>query len=219
MIETDIFQEWHVLKGDKTLARAVSKSVSDNILDYQQDQLDCALKYCNKKHAVDIGANYGLMSYNMSKHFNKVSSFEIVPEINECLKLNVEKFALKNVTIYDCGLGNKEELVSINFDINSTFSTHVDPSSKKGNIQVKTLDSFNFVDVDFIKIDAEGYETFIVQGGINTITKYKPVILYERKNHSSRYDQDINAVLNLLSDYGYKELEYIGSKNALIGVI
>lgn len=217
-METDTIQGWHVLKGDSTLSRAINKAKLDNVLDYQKDQLDVAFKYCKTRHAIDVGANYGLMSYNMSKHFDQVSSFEIVPEINNCFKLNAKTFNLNNVNIYDCGLGNKEESVALNFNPTSTFSTHVDATSK-GNIKVKTLDSFEFENVDFIKIDAEGYETFIIQGGINTIIKYKPVILYERKGHSARYNQEKNSVLEILKEYGYKELEHIGSKNALIGVL
>lgn len=221
LLETDTIQGWHVLKGDNTLSRAINKSGLDNILDYQKDQLDIAFKYCSTektRHAIDIGANYGLMSYNMSKHFDLVSSFEIVPEVNECFKLNANKFNLKNVNIYDCGLGNKEQKVALNFDPNKTFSTHVDPNST-GDVVVKTLDSFEFENVDFIKIDAEGYETYIIQGALKTIKKYKPVILYERKGHSARYNQEKNSVLDILKKYGYKELENIGSKNALIGVV
>jgi len=218
-MKTDIFQHWHVLKGDDTLSRAINKTGLTNILDYQKDQLDIAFKFCKKtRHAIDIGANYGLMSYNLSKHFDHVSSFEIVPEINECFKMNVSKFNLDNVSVYDCGLGNKTEQVALNFNPTSTFSTHVN-TEVLGNALVKTLDSFNFKDVDFIKIDAEGYETFIVQGGLATIKKYTPIILYERKRHALRYNQSLNSVLEILSKYGYKELADVGSKNALIGIL
>jgi FkbM family methyltransferase len=220
-LEIDIFQEWSVLKGDNTLSRAIDRVGLKDVLEYQKDHLETAFKYCGKgktRHAIDIGANYGLMTYNMSKYFDHVSSFEIVPEVNECFKLNAKKFKLNNVSIYDCGLGNKEETVALNFDSNKTFSTHVDPTSH-GNIKVKTLDSFEFKNVDFIKIDVEGYETFIIQGAIDTIKKYKPVILYERKGHSLRYNQEKNSVFDILKNYGYRELENVGSKNALIGVV
>jgi len=125
-MQTDLIQEWHVLKGDKTLLRAM-KSDKDCVTNYQAEQLKVAFKFCKTfRHAIDVGANYGLMSYNMSKKFKNVSSFEIVPEINYCLKLNVKKFKLTNVDVYDCGLGEKEEFVSLNFDPENTFSTHVD---------------------------------------------------------------------------------------------
>ena len=52
----------------------------------------------------------------------------------------------------------------------------------------------------------------------NLIKKYKPVILYERKGHEARYGFDKNIVLEILKEYGYKELVRINNKNALIGV-
>jgi len=154
----------------------------------------------------------------MSKKFKKVSAFEIVPEVTECLKINVANHNLKKVTVYNCGLGNKKQDVAINFNPQSTFSTHVNLEGANTNAKVETLDSFAFEDVDFIKIDAEGFESFIIQGGLETIIKYKPVILYERKGHDLRYGFEKNSVLNILQEFGYVELKYIGSKNALIGV-
>lgn len=218
-METDLIQNWHVLKGDTTLQRAIDKSKISNILDYQKDQLDTAISFCKRfRHAIDIGANYGLMSYNMSKKFEIVSAFEIVPQIIKCLKINVSEHNLKNVTVYNCGLGNKKDKVALNFDPTSTFSTHVNLEAQNKNASVETLDSFEFKNVDFIKIDAEGFESFIIQGGIKTIIRDKPVILYERKSHGLRYGFDHNSVLDFLKDYGYKELAHVGSKNRLIGV-
>jgi FkbM family methyltransferase len=219
-MNSELINNWTILESDDTLSRAMKKSKIIKVTDYQKDQLDIALSFCkNFRHAIDIGANYGIMSYNMSLKFDKVSSFEIVPEVNDCLKLNISNFNLKNVDIYDCGLGNKDELVSLNFDPKNTFSTHIDSSGSVCNARVKTLDSFNFEDVDFIKIDAEGFEPFIIDGAIDTILKYKPVILYERKGHEQRYGLDKSRVLEILKPYGYANLANVGSKNGLIGVL
>lgn len=220
-IETDMLQEWCVLKNDNTLKRAIEKSKLKNIKDYQKDQLDVAFKYCKKfRTAIDIGANYGIMSFNISKIFSKVHAFEIVPQINYCLQENIKNLHMDNVTSYDCGLGDEQKTVSINFNNTSTFSTHVttDETSNEQSVEVKKLDAFEFDDVDFIKIDTEGYEPFVIMGGLETIIKCKPVILYERKGHEKRYGMEKNSVLDILSKYGYEELENIGSKNALIGV-
>jgi len=219
-MDTDLLYGWHVLQGDSTLERAFNKSKISTILDYQKDQLDTAISFCkNFRHTIDIGANYGLMSANMSNIFKKVSAFEIVPEINACFKMNAKKFNLQNVEIYDCGLGDKKEKVSINFNPKSTFSTHISTNQENTTkVKISTLDSFNFTNVDFIKIDAEGLEPFIIKGGLKTILKYKPVILYERKGHEKRYGFQKNSVLDILSRHGYTELANIGSKNALIGV-
>ena len=49
---------------------------------------------------------------------------------------------------------------------------------------MKKLDSlgFNFDRIDYIKIDCEGYEMQIIQGGENTIKHHKPVIV--NKNYT-----------------------------------
>jgi FkbM family methyltransferase len=215
----DEFQNWTVLKGDRTLKRAIRAQGTENVLQYQKEQLDIALSFCeNMRHGIDIGANYGLMSYNMSPYFEQVSSFEIVPELNKCFKQNMQKFDIRNVNIYNCGLGDKEKEVAIDFDPLSTFRTHVDKDTK-GSIKIKTLDSYNFGNVDFIKMDVEGYEPLVVKGGIKTIEKFKPVILYEQKGHAERFGYRKNIVMELLRDLKYRKLANVGSKNALIGVI
>jgi len=217
-MSNNIKHGWHVLEGDNTLERAMKKERITEVSEYQKQQLDISYKFCKQfRHAIDVGANYGIMSYNMARKFQKVSAFEIVPEVLECFKLNAAKFNLSNVDIYNCGLGNKEETVSLHFNPGKTFSTHVD-TSKPGNVKVNKLDYYNFTDVDFIKIDAEGFESFIIEGGMETIQKYKPVILYERKGHSQRYNKPNSIVLDILAPLGYKELAPIDRKNALIGV-
>jgi FkbM family methyltransferase len=217
-MSNNIKHGWHVIEGDNTLERAMKKERITEVSEYQKQQLDISYKFCKQfRHAIDVGANYGIMSYNMARKFQKVSAFEIVPEVLECFKLNAAKFNLSNVDIYNCGLGNKEETVSLHFNPGKTFSTHVD-KSKPGDVKVNKLDYYNFTDVDFIKIDAEGFESFIVEGGMETIQKYKPVILYERKGHSQRYNKPDSVVLDILAPLGYKELAPIDRKNALIGV-
>lgn len=49
------------------------------------------------------------------------------------------------------------------------------------NINLTTIDDMKLDDVGFIHCDAQGSENFIFSKGINTISKYRPVILYENK--------------------------------------
>jgi len=50
-------------------------------------------------------------------------------------------------------------------------------------VQLKTLDSYNFNDVDIIKIDVEGHEFDVVLGSEQTILKYHPVVQLEMVEH------------------------------------
>ena len=52
--------------------------------------------------------------------------------------------------------------------------------AKHFSVTQKTLDSFEFKHVDLIKINVEGGELGVVNGAINTIHKWKPVVLFEQ---------------------------------------
>ncbi len=217
------FQGWHILPNDKTLKLALSHSkrrygISD-ISEYQKDQLVKALKRCKSfRNSIDIGAHYGLMSYHMSESFENVYSFEIEPSVRRCLEINMDKFGCDNVKVYPCGVGESNKLVGINFaPKGKTFGTHINNDALPMT-EIKSIDSFGFKDIDFIKIDAEGYEPYIIDGAIDTIKKYKPVILYERKGHEKRYGRGRHSVLKKLSKLGYKDLIDVGNKNGVIGI-
>ena len=81
------------------------------------------------------------------------------------------------------------------------------------------LDFYNLENVDFIKIDAEGYEPFVAQGGYKTIERCKPIILYECKDHPVRYGLHADSIRSILAPLGYRMIRKIGrgEKNAIIG--
>jgi FkbM family methyltransferase len=212
MIDAAILDNWNQISGDNKLSRALKKTNKDlnrtdcTILDYQKEYLDKALSFCkNFRVAVDGGAHYGIMTYNLFRKFQAVHSFEIYEPVRECLKENVKKFQMSNVIIHDVGLGEASR--SINLDLSKgTFGTHVDPHKTTGDVPIKALDEFNLTDVDFIKLDCEGYEPFIIKGAENTIKKYSPVILMERKGHTERWGLDKYEPVNILKRWGYQEV-------------
>ena len=201
-------EDWTVVPGDKALRSALARADSiDNqpptVTDYQKNKLDIALGFVkNFTTAIDGGANYGIMSYNLNSKFSKIYAFEVDIPVRECLKKNVEKFQLDNVVVCDCGLSDKEELVALNY-LKNTFGTYINKEVSGTNI-CKTLDSFELTEVGFIKLDCEGYEPYILRGAEKTIKKYKPVILMEEKNYSKRYyGEEGNLAVDILLEWGY----------------
>jgi FkbM family methyltransferase len=47
------------------------------------------------------------------------------------------------------------------------------------SVPQKTLDSYNYTDVDIIKIDVEGYELQVLEGATNTIAQNRPIVQIE----------------------------------------
>jgi len=58
------------------------------------------------------------------------------------------------------------------------------------NIKLTTIDNMNLEDIGYIHCDAQGAENFIFSKGIETIKKYRPVILYENNEVYDRYLYD-----------------------------
>jgi FkbM family methyltransferase len=55
------------------------------------------------------------------------------------------------------------------------------------NIKLTTIDNMNLDDIGYIHCDAQGSENFIFSKGIETIKKYRPVILYENIELYGKY--------------------------------
>ena len=75
-------------------------------------------------------------------------------------------------------------------------------NDEPGSIQCRTLDSFNLNNIDFIKIDVDGFEVKVLGGAIETITRNNPAINIEMKKEKRPYVcMEIRKILGSLSYY------------------
>ena len=157
------------------------------------------LSNCNR--AIDIGANVGVWSYWLSKYAKQVESFEPNPKVFNALK-NIK---IKNVNSYNIALSNKTGSVDLLIPKGSKgfsnqgaslSSIKVQGEHKSISIEAKRLDEYNFLDVDFIKIDVEGHEHEVIEGARETIKKFKPtmVIEMEEKHNQIPIEEQISSV-------------------------
>lgn len=176
-----------------------------------------------RRTAIDVGAHIGIFSRRMSKDFAQVHCFEPQQVLNDCWDLNCA--GLSNLKLYKNCLSNKSGTAQMKcYEANSGQSTlHFDPNKKFMNrkykqwiddVRLETLDSYNFTDVDYIKIDAEMHELQVLQGAANTINKYKPVLYVEL--HGKPEDVRANdPAYQYIMSLGYFEKQYLGSWNYL----
>jgi len=169
---------------------------------YQGQKQQAALDLCtDTRVAVDVGAHVGLWSFNLAQRFRLVHAFEPVAAHRECFELNVLE-ATPNVILYPYALGAAEGMVSIRTEPTSSGDSRVDGP---GHIEMRRLDSFQFTDVDLVKIDAEGYELFILRGAEELIARQKPVVVVEQKpGHAKRYGIGDRDAVEWLKSMGYR---------------
>lgn len=146
--------------------------------DYQTPHRANALKYVKKWGvAVDIGAHVGLWSREFCERFKRVYAFEPMPAHRECFLKNV---LYDNFTLHPVALGEHEGTVKMATVEHSTGGTHVDPG-QPGDTPMVTLDSYEIPVIDFMKLDCEAYEIYVLRGAKETLLRCKPVICIEQK--------------------------------------
>jgi len=156
----------------------------------------------NFRTSIDVGCRDGHFSIPMSKDFQKVRSFDYRPG-----KWNKPQNKPKNLKYFNCALGDVRKLVKA---FNGVITKHREGIKGK-IITQKTLDSFNFEDVDYIKVDVEGHELKVLKGAENTIKKYYPTITVEENGSAEIWKKGVkDEALNYLKELGYEIVDVVG---------
>ncbi len=189
--------------------KMIEKSVSKGgPAEYQYQVRDRSMQYVkHNRVALDIGANVGLWSRSLVKRFGTVIAFEPVAMFRECLLKNV---VAKNLVVKTQALGDQDMQATMVLTQGNTGHTHIDPNKQGGDTQVIRLDNLKLENVDYIKIDCEGYEYRVLAGAKETIQRCRPVVVVEQKPHDM-YSQDYgqHAAIALLQDWGMIKLDQV----------
>lgn len=186
---------------------------------YQHHKVDAAVTFTRARRvALDVGSHIGMWSMQLLRHgFRHIHAFDPDPEKAECYRLNLATHTpdlagaptldgFEHVTRYAFGLGETHERVSLIHKGDTSLKTHVraDPT---GDLEIRPLDGIlnESDEVDFVKIDVEGFELFVVRGGEQAIRRNRPVIVVEQKKDvaTKRYGVGDQDAIRLLESWGY----------------
>lgn len=173
---------------------------------YQYRKLKRALELAprdRRRRCIDIGGHVGTWSMWLAKQFAHIEAFEPVEAHRECFAANVEAL---NVTLHPFALGAAPDRIAMREYHSSTGSAHV---WGKGEIEMRTLDSFAFAEVDFIKIDVEGLELDVCKGAEKTIRENRPFMVVEQKGREQKTygARERDVAVAWLEKLGLKRLE------------
>jgi len=173
----------------------------------------------------DIGANIGWYSIGFTKVKKNITifAFEPIPKTYKNLLSNIELNDAKNIKTFNMGLHNEKKQLTFYFypEISgnaSSVNLSEESNPEKIKCDVNTLDNFvkehNITNLEFIKIDVEGAELFVFEGGIDSIEKFQPIVFTEMlRKWSAKFGYHPNQIIKIFTEQNYDC--FVANKNGL----
>lgn len=165
----------------------------------------------------DVGANIGYYTIQLSKIVGsngQVYAFEPFSPFRERLIDHLHWNNCHNVILSGFGLSdkivtNRQIYFAGNKSGSATLVSLDDPSfSEAANVNLNTLD--NYVDeigitkLDFIKVDIDGYEFKFISGALDSLERFRPIILMEFSHlHLLHEGSGVEELASMLKGLGY----------------
>jgi FkbM family methyltransferase len=156
---------------------------------YEPEELAIIARHFFGGCFLDVGSNVGNHALYAAKVLgaSRVIAFEPQPVAARILEINV---ALNNladrITVHRLGLSNRAgtaALRPLNNNLGATRLVADDDAGRSGGVPLAIGDDLLDADqVDFIKIDTEGFEIPVLDGLRQTIVRCKPALFVEVEN-------------------------------------
>jgi FkbM family methyltransferase len=154
--------------------------------------------------SLDVGAWWGPWTYWLSRRSDHVVSFEPNPAAAAFLR----RVSGKNVRIEEVALSNETKDATLHVspvrgrDALATLEGfRGEPGEQEVAVHTVSLDSYEFDDVTFVKIDVEGHESAMIAGAENTLRRLHPTILIEIEQTLN--DEPISGLFGRIESLGY----------------
>jgi FkbM family methyltransferase len=188
---------------------------------YENEFVDIVKKHIDPtRDVIDVGANIGLYSILFSKLIIKdreVLCIEPSPAAIKYLRKNIERNNVVNSIIYEGAATKSKGYYKLNvipgmeeYSSLGNISLPVTQGMKYQSIDVSgdTLDNLvNIYNLNpgFIKIDAEGAEYLVFGGALETIKKYRPIIISELSDDlTNNFGNTTEDVVQMLKECNYE---------------
>ncbi len=187
---------------------------------FEKNLIEWCKNFCNKdENMLDIGAHTGTYTVSLAQYCNHVYAFEPQKMTYYALCGSIALSNLTNVTCLNVGLGSNEQVGKQILNIISVdgggSTLHKDDNTilNTEEIEIKTLDSYNLINIGFIKIDVENNELQVLKNSINTLKNSNyPKILFEMNEYNSQ-------LINFLESLNYSIKKLINCSNMYLASI
>ncbi|MEY4510088.1 MAG: hypothetical protein RLZZ450_2210 [Pseudomonadota bacterium] len=155
---------------------------------------------------VDVGANFGMASYWLTRLAQRCVAFEPIPRLARALQRGFgSSLELHNVALSD-SRGDAELIIPrispglSTIETKNGLSARALAGAERILVPKRRLDEFHLTNVSFIKIDVEGHEEAVLRGAHALLRRERPSLLIELEERHN--PGCIDRVRDLLGAHG-----------------
>jgi FkbM family methyltransferase len=213
------------VKGGGEICVPASGSMTTYVLIEQEDWFEKEITFVRRllrpgMRAIDVGANYGTYTLAMAQAVGpqgRIWAYEPTSATARYLRETIRRNSLAQVDMQQAALSDRTGTGRLHLDTQVELNRLV-ADSEGEEVALTTLDTEAGLrawgPIDFIKIDAEGGELAIIQGGNTFLAKQSPLVMFER--HAA--DGDNEGVRAAFLARGYTLFKLIGPDTHLVPI-
>ena len=161
----------------------------------------------------DIGANVGAYTLLASGVIGAKSvSFEPLPSTYDRLIDQVKINRIEHLVVSNnSGVGNKADTLEFTNNLNCMNKVNTDPNNRDvTKVDVITLDDcYKPTNNSFVKIDVEGFEKFVLEGGCNFFSNENvSALVIELNGSGASFGVEDDDVHKIIRSFGFHPVSY-----------
>jgi len=164
---------------------------------------------------VDVGANIGIYSTHASAAVGldgKVIAFEAHPVTAEVFRENAALNGLPNVRLINTAVGAEPGTLEMRYGRGDSGSSHVAVGPDRSTVTVPVialdlkLSELELTRVDYLKVDVEGFELFVLRGALQTLSANPGIVVQTEidRRHLARYGVVPADVFDFMRKLGFQ---------------
>ena len=188
------------------------------ILEEQQDWFEDEIKFTRHlikpgMQIIDIGANYGCYALTMAKLAGpegRLWAFEPCSATADHLEESIRANGLEQLQLIRAALSNRQGTATLSTQENAELNSLTSDNGGTGTETVPLyrlddcMQEYGWRNIDFMKLDAEGEEIRILEGGADFFRDCSPLVMFELKHGATVNEGLIQAFRDM--DYGIYKL-------------
>ncbi|MGA2717131.1 MAG: FkbM family methyltransferase [Bryobacteraceae bacterium] len=168
------------------------------------------------KVVYDVGAFHGLLTIYFARRARMVVAWEPNSRNRQRLNENVRLNAFRNVIVRPYGLSSEPMRAKMSFDPlapgRASIDARIAGGAQEEIVEIRMLDQEEGLEKpDLIKIDVEGFELNVLDGGIRTLERHPALFLEMHGADPADKRERVKAIVNRLWSLGYHNIVHVES--------